>query len=408
MSQTSVLSLPPKALVKLGPYTRRGGTANFVVFFDNSLGANGQNLADAVLANCEQDFAQLRNWFGGINAGPFAVYIDPGYSGAWHANCAATDLHCDAFYGTDSALVNFLNVSEADEVFMAVQNAGWNCSASNGEGLSRVLATERYPAELDGFASGAYWLDSNRPDWVSNTEPTDGDYVSIGCATLFINWLRFQLGFTLNQIVQAGGATLEETYRRLTDCTNGFQLFSALLARYFPPGQPSGLANDNPFPLAENRGRVHAVMAGIDDRVWHNEQVAVGVSAAWSDWRALSHPENMAKVLALAAHPDGRMHALMAGIDNRVWHNEQILGNVSAAWSDWRALSHPENMAKVLALAAHPDGRMHALMAGIDDRVWHNEQVAVGVSAAWSDWHPLSHPENMAKVLALAAQGAGR
>jgi hypothetical protein len=62
-----------------------------------------------------------------------------------------------------------LDVAEADEVMMAAQDAGWNCGASAGEGLSRVLATERYPAELDGFASGAFWLDSNRPDWVTNT-----------------------------------------------------------------------------------------------------------------------------------------------------------------------------------------------------------------------------------------------
>lgn len=29
----------------------------------------------------------------------------------------------------------------------------WGCGASNGEGLSRVLATERYPTELNGFSA---------------------------------------------------------------------------------------------------------------------------------------------------------------------------------------------------------------------------------------------------------------
>jgi len=124
MSQPSVkpsriLALPGQplsapALVALGPYTKRGSTANFDVYYDNSLGTNGQNLADAVLAKCEQDFAQLQAWFGGVAAGRFSVYIDPGSFGAYHANCAATELHCAAFSGTNGALENLLNVAEVD------------------------------------------------------------------------------------------------------------------------------------------------------------------------------------------------------------------------------------------------------------------------------------------------------
>jgi len=239
----------------LGPYTKRGSTANFTVFFDNSLGTNGQNLADAVLANCEQDFSQLQAWFGGTAAGPFNVFIDPGNNGGSHATCAATDLHCDAFSGTDGALVNLVNVAEADEVFMANQNVGWDCRASNGEGLSRVLARERYPAKLNGFATGASWLDSDRPDWVTNTEPTDVSGVSTGCATLFINYLRQQLGFNLFMIVQAGGATLAQTHINLTGSTDAFVPFAALLQQTFPPGVPSGLTNDNPFPVAQTNWR---------------------------------------------------------------------------------------------------------------------------------------------------------
>src|SRR5258708_26254841 len=244
-------SIPAAALAALGPYTQRGSTANFDVYYDNSLGANGQTLADAVLANCEHDFAQLQAWFGGVAAGRFAVYIDPGTFGAYHASCAATELHCAAFSGTGGALENMLNVAEVDEVLMANQNAGWDCGASSGEGLSRVLATELYPAELNGFASASSWLNSNRPDFVTNNDPTDQNYVSIGCSTLFLNYLRYQLGFSLNQIVQAGGATLAQTYQSLTGRTDAFAPFSALLANRFPPGQPVNLPNDNPFPIQE-------------------------------------------------------------------------------------------------------------------------------------------------------------
>jgi hypothetical protein len=243
---------PAAALAGLGPYTKRGSTANFDVYYDNSLGTNGQKLADAVLANCEWDLFQLRGWFGGVAAGRFSVYIDPGSFGAYHANCSATELHLAAFTGTDGSLENMLNVAEADEVMMANQGAGWNCGASAGEGLSRVLATQRYPASLDGFASASTWLNSNRPDWVTQTEGTDRNYVSIGCATLFLNYLRYQLHFSLVRIVEAGGTTLEQTYQRLTGSAGAFGPFAALLQRHFPAGTPVSLTGtDNVFPLLD-------------------------------------------------------------------------------------------------------------------------------------------------------------
>ena len=149
---------------------------------------------------------------------------------------------------------------------------------------------------------------------------------------------------------------------------------------------------------------MHAVMAGLDNQIWHNEQTATGVSAAWTDWHVLSNPGNKATLLALAAHPDGRMHAVMAGLDNQIWHNEQTATGVSAAWTDWHVLSNPGNKGAFLALAAHPDGRMHAVMAGLDNQIWHNEQTATGVSAAWTDWHVLSNPGNKGAFVALAAR----
>jgi hypothetical protein len=155
-------------------------------------------------------------------------------------------------------------------------------------------------------------------------------------------------------------------------------------------------------------GRMHAVMAGIDNQIWHNEQTGTGVSAPWTDWRLLTQPGNKATLLALAAHPDGRMHAVMAGLDNQIWHCEQEIAGVSAPWSGWHVLSNPGNMALQLALAAHPDGRMHAVMAGLDSQIWHNEQTAAALAAPWTDWHVLSNPGNMALQLALAAHPDGR
>jgi len=102
-----------------------------------------------------------------------------------------------------------LMIAELVEVFEALQGAGWDCGASNGEGLSRILATELYPAALDGFTTATDWLDTpDRPDFVNQTDPSDTNFVSTGCAVLFLNWLHYQLGYDWTAIVGAGGPTL--------------------------------------------------------------------------------------------------------------------------------------------------------------------------------------------------------
>jgi len=73
---------------------------------------------------------------------------------------------------------------------------------------------------------------------------------SIGCAVLFLNYLRTQLNIPWERILQAGGATLAETYANLGLGSDAFAKFRALVDRHFPPGKPSAVTTDNPFPLA--------------------------------------------------------------------------------------------------------------------------------------------------------------
>ena len=64
-----------------------------------------------------------------------------------------------------------------------------------GEGLSRVLAAELHLdhgcATAQLFLTANFWLDRGRPDWITNTDPSDRHSASIGCATLFPNWLCY-------------------------------------------------------------------------------------------------------------------------------------------------------------------------------------------------------------------------
>jgi len=239
---------------------QEGQTDHFVVYYDPSLGAAGTSCADGLLATSESDYSQLWTWFGGIDAGTLPVNIilaalDPsgqGAGGAYHYGCSAVDLYCDVETepSLDIDYSRMLMVAELVEVFEATQGVGWDCGGSNGEGLSRVLATALYPAELDGYATAAAWLDTpDRPDWVDQNESTDQDSVSTGCAVLFLNYLHTQLQYGWDQIVQAGAPTLAQTYTNLTGNADGWTPFRQQLDANFPLGVPSGLTTDNPYPL---------------------------------------------------------------------------------------------------------------------------------------------------------------
>jgi hypothetical protein len=162
--------------------------------------------------------------------------------------------------GAKSGPVQFMRqlvIAEEDEVFEDNFGHGWNCGFSNGEGLSRVLANDMVPGvEPQNFMSAPVWLDQPsdntgvlREDWVSKTEQTDTNYFSIGCSVLFLNWMRFQLNHPWADIIAAGAATLAATYANLTGNNNGYTTFKAFIDQKFPPGKPSNLATDNPFPL---------------------------------------------------------------------------------------------------------------------------------------------------------------
>jgi hypothetical protein len=234
-----------------GAFVQSGETEHFRVEYQRRLGYAGQVLARGVLGECEADFSRVTEWFGGLVPPglPFRVSIVQGSFGAFHDTCADTHLHCAAFDGYNSELVEMLNMAEAVEVFSAAQNAGWDCGASNGEGLSRVLATALHPSQLDGFATAADWLNSRRENFVDHNDQTDRNAVSTGCAVLFLNYLHHQLGHPWASVVAHGRPTLAATYQALQNDDNGWEQFSTLVAAHYPPGQHAHVATDNVFPL---------------------------------------------------------------------------------------------------------------------------------------------------------------
>jgi hypothetical protein len=154
-------------------------------------------------------------------------------------------------------------VAEFSEVLMDYNNqhgpTTWLATSSHGEGLSQFCAYLMAPSGFNANYGPAFentWLNSNRPDWVNNTAPTDGDVYSYGCSLLYLFYLHTQLSRSTESIIQNGAGTLAGTYNKLTGRNDAFDPFSGLLGRFYPFGQRDAYFQVvDPFPLIEGPGR---------------------------------------------------------------------------------------------------------------------------------------------------------
>lgn len=234
------------------PATQVGVSGSVTVYYDPSLGADGQQLATQLLSAVSGPFTDMEAIFG-IAGGAVNVVVAPlsgandGSGGAYHYGCDFTSggtLYVDATFDSTSVspldLEVGLYVAELSEAFMGPPGKGWNCGYSNGEGLSRYCSERETPAgTMAGFATGPAWASAGFPDWITKTEPTDQDDVSIGCCIVYIDWM-LSLGRTIAQIVQVPSTTLAANYQALTGKTTAYQdLVNAV--------QSLTITSDNPF-----------------------------------------------------------------------------------------------------------------------------------------------------------------
>ena len=169
--------------------------------------------------------------------------------------------------------------------------------------------------------------------------------------------------------------------------------------------------------IEHSDGRLHAFMIGMDDQIWHLEQpqIPATLGQGWpGQWNLLSAAGDRAKHLLIVKHDDGRLHAFRIGMNGQVDHNEQdhpSPGNASS-WTGWRTthFSSIGERAKVLKVVKHADGRLHAFMVGLDDQLWHKEQVPFGPITAQTDWSATWQPlDNYhAKDVAVVPLATGR
>jgi hypothetical protein len=223
------------------------------VWLADDLVGKADALASAVATRAQSAAVECARWFA-VEAPPAAnLLIAPlsdasdGTGGAYHAACDATDLYCDACITDTGERTTALFVAEYVEVLSAIQGQGWDCGNTNGEALSRALAELAFPGALDDYSSFAVWLDTpDRPDWISEQQGSDTDFIAIGCGVGFLTWLLSQ-GHSVNDLVAASGPTLAATYASLGHTGSAYDDYRAACDERWPVGQASGVTTDNPW-----------------------------------------------------------------------------------------------------------------------------------------------------------------
>ena len=261
-----------------------GRTQFFNLQYDSALSpARGMNLAADLMMHCDDDFALLQSWFSGrgldmsppINVSLATAPTDPtqpvggswmGF-GPWPLQVTINFGELAMTSGTPTMLARYLLIAEVSEMFMRAFAPytlnPWFASGegSKGEGLSRFLGQQLLLRTFPGIAAipslqgGSFnvtglWLNSARKNYIeSNPDDSEPDDVT-GCATLFLMFLHDQLGFRIEDIINAGAGTLSNVYENLTReaWPNAWPKFSTLVDAHYPAAVTVTLSDGTASP----------------------------------------------------------------------------------------------------------------------------------------------------------------
>ena len=317
-----------------------GATPHYSCAYDSTLLASGlePGRTDALINAVEADFGIMSGWFAGITPNgpsPVPVYVTRLTGGA--NNTGPIRLKPNT---PDPNELRSLLVSEITESFMAGQNKGWGFlpgvtnEESCGEALSLFL-TQRFE-QLQGV-TGPYtaftannWLNSSLPtsnpnstrfvynsdgslqtdfgsraDYINTLLPFPGNGPGTGCSILFLYYLYWRLGYSIEEIIAAAPgytngqlnaiAPLRGVYQNLTgDAADPFPAFQQILGDAFPsdqvshiPGTTSG-DRDNPFvrllltdAFSGGNGVLYAI-ADNGDLLWYHHDGQNDGSFRWA------------------------------------------------------------------------------------------------------------------------------
>ncbi len=259
-----------------------GQTSHFTVSYDDTLPtAKGHDLAKDLMTYLEGDLSLMQSWFPGVNfqfAFPISVQVTGNSGGAswtdppdialWFGFHPSIDLMPGS--NPSTGLLRYFIISEVTEMFMASQKGQWfgdthvtgADEGSMGESLSRFLASEFLSitginkAIFPGFSVVPLWLnDPMRPNGVDTAPDDIAPDATTGCGTCFLFFLKYEKGFTIQQIIANSNSTLAGVYTNLTTKTDGFTSFKSLVDLHYPIGAGKLFPPlDNIFPVADLTG----------------------------------------------------------------------------------------------------------------------------------------------------------
>lgn len=236
------------------------GTSQFVgtspsgrvtVYVDPTLGQPALQNAQDLIQDADRVVAANDAIFG-TTGGPVSVILfalggdTDGTGGADHGGC---DYSTGAAIEVCASFGNSARVSALFEAELSECSMGGNvCGISTGEGLSRWCAAVIGNNALADFATAPTWVQDGMKNYVDQTDPTDQNPDSTGCAMAFLSWLLSQ-GHPLNQIAPAmvslgDSGTLAQLYAQLTGqpASQAWSTFQSAVNAL-----PNGVTNDDPF-----------------------------------------------------------------------------------------------------------------------------------------------------------------
>jgi len=370
----------------------------------------------------ETDFAILCGWFGiavGPGFGPsnrvivtLNKTIRGASNGGYNVNNPSMTVNVN-LGGTQDSVVH-LFAEEMVEILMSFPGKWkWDAGDSGGEGLSRVTGDLLHPSSAPATTANNVnaWLASDpttdptaavadsefRKDWVSanftggplkagNSVPGDQDSYSFGCSMLFINYLRDQLGYSMNEIIQSGTGTLDGTYRAISRAAiGGFAQFKRLLDVHFPgPGRKSN--TDNPFPLAltdvaaasagrKNNLFVFAKM--LDGRIIYD---FAGPGDSFVGWQEVPGGALTDTALAAGMQKD-TLFVFAKQQDGRILFNQAAPGGAFVGWQEM-----PGGVVTNVALAsAGRQDNLFVFATAMDGRILFNQAAPGGAFVGWQE-----------------------
>jgi len=253
----------------MGDQEPLGTTEHFRVLVDPAL-KDKHGYALSILETCENDFAVIQNYFGGIKPPilPIDVWSIDDEGAGWSPRAGprvmwagtrgrdGVSLYWYASFLTAVELVEFFAIGQVGEFNGLL---GWSPARSPGEGLSRVIGDSLYPGASFHTPVAISWWNHGNPDQQKdfvNHNGSDVDDTAVGCSVLFLNYLRYVLNIGWGTIVQLAGAelnfrlTLRDVCSAVTDDdADPYPQFQSYVndnyGWYFQ--QAPGTFGDNPF-----------------------------------------------------------------------------------------------------------------------------------------------------------------